>query len=173
MAALGQALARRTTDDRLDNDDDNASRQAGELVAAVIDVILATLGGAPRDLRDAALLCLASDTLARESELVRVAVEHLHFNRGTDRWTLWLPFSKTNRLGAASDYRYVDEATMARIRAWQAAAGIEGGLLFGPLAVGDGTRSERRWRPVRRCRWSRCSRGRWRGSFAVARSSPA
>jgi integrase len=131
-AALGQALARRTTrDGRPDNG--NASRQAGELVAADIDVILASLGRTPRDRRDAALLCLASDTLARESELVRVAVEHLHFNRGSGRWTLWLPFSKTNRLGDAADYRYVDEATMARIRDWQAAAGIEGGLLFRPL----------------------------------------
>jgi integrase len=52
--------------------------------------------------------------LARESELVRVAVEHLHFNRGSGRWTLWLPFSKTNRLG-------------------DAAAGIDSGLLFRPL----------------------------------------
>jgi hypothetical protein len=58
-----------------------------------------------------------SDTLARELELVRVAVEHLHFHRGSGRWTLWLPFSKTNRLGEEADYRYVDEATMARIRA--------------------------------------------------------
>lgn len=64
-AALGQVLARRITPDgRLDNG--NASRQAGELAATDIDSILATLGSAPRDLRDAALLCLASDTLLAE-----------------------------------------------------------------------------------------------------------
>ncbi|WP_445147303.1 tyrosine-type recombinase/integrase [Dyella sp. Tek66A03] len=131
-AAIGQALARRTSSDgRPDNG--NASRQAGELVATDIARILASLGRTPRDLRDAALLCLASDTLARESELVRVAVEHLQVNRSTGRWTLWLPFSKTNRLGDEADYRYVDEATVARIRAWQSAAGIQDGLLFRPV----------------------------------------
>jgi hypothetical protein len=65
-----QALARRrTADGRPDND--NASRQAGELGAVDIDLVLASLGTAPRDQRDAALLCLASDvnTLEDDSHL--------------------------------------------------------------------------------------------------------
>lgn len=110
----------------------HARKQAGELDMAGIAAILATLGDSPRDLRDAALLSMASDTLCRESELVAINVEHLHHNRRRNTWSLHVPFSKTNQDGAAPDYRFVSLETMARVRAWQAAAGIDEGALFRP-----------------------------------------
>ena len=54
-----------------------------------------------------------------------------------------MPYSKTNQDGAAEDHRFLSEATVARIRAWQAVAGISDGPLFRPLGGrpkgGDGT----------------------------------
>lgn len=120
----------------------HARKQAGELDMAGIETILGTLGDSPRDLRDAALLSMASDTLCRESELVAIQVEHLHHNRRRNTWSLHVPFSKTNQDGAAPDYRFVSLATIARVRAWQTAAGIAEGALFRstggrPKADGD------------------------------------
>jgi len=115
---------------RLKTTGGHARKQAGELDMAGIETILASLGDSPRDRRDAALLSMASDTLCRESELVAIRVEHLHHNRRRNTWSLHVPFSKTNQDGAAPDYRFVSLATMARVRAWQAAAGIDEGALF-------------------------------------------
>ncbi len=117
---------------RLKSTGGHARKQAGELDMAGIAAILATLGDGPRDLRDAALLAIASDTLCRESELVAIRVEHLHHNRRRNTWSLHVPFSKTNQDGAAPDYRFVSRETIARIRAWQAASGISEGALFRP-----------------------------------------
>jgi integrase len=110
-----------------------ARRQAGELDMVGVETIVSTLGTEPRDLRDAALLSIASDTLCRESELVAIQVEHLHHNRRRNTWSLHVPYSKTNQDGSAPDYRFVSEATMARVRAWQVAAGITEGVLFRPI----------------------------------------
>ncbi len=115
---------------RLKTSGGHARKQAGELDSAGIETILATLGDSLRDLRDAALLSMASDTLCRESELVAIRVEHLHHNRRRNTWSLHVPFSKTNQDGAAPDYRFVSAETIARVRAWQAAAGISEGPLF-------------------------------------------
>jgi len=111
----------------------HARKQAGELDMAGVGAILATLGDSPRDLRDAALLALASDTLCRESELVAIHVGHLHHNRRCTTWSLHVPFSKTNQEGTTPDYRFVSLETIARVRAWQAAAGITDGALFRPI----------------------------------------
>lgn len=110
----------------------HARKQAGELDMAGVEIILATLGDSPRDLRDAALLSMASDTLCRESELVAIRVEHLHHNRRRNTWSLHVPFSKTNQDGAAPDYRFVSLETIRRVRAWQAASKISEGHLFRP-----------------------------------------
>lgn len=115
---------------RLKTSGGHARKQAGELDMAGIEIILATLGDSPRDLRDAALLSMASDTLCRESELVAIRIEHLHHNRRRNTWSLHVPFSKTNQDGAAPDYRFVSLETIARVRAWQAAALISEGFLF-------------------------------------------
>jgi integrase len=108
-------------------------RQAGELDAGGVDAILITLGESPRDLRDAALIAVASDTLCRESELVAIRCEDIAQNRRRRTWSLHVPYSKTNQDGAAEDHRFLSEATITRIRAWQAAAGITEGPLFRPL----------------------------------------
>lgn len=118
---------------RLKSTGGHARKQASELDSAGVETILASLGDSPRDLRDAALLAIASDTLCRESELVAIWVEHLHHNRRRNTWSLHVPFSKTNQDGAAPDYRFVSLTTIARVRAWQAAAGITEGALFRPL----------------------------------------
>jgi len=117
---------------RLKSSGGHGRKQAGELDMAGIEAILATLGGTPRDLRDAALLSIASDTLCRESELVAIRVEHLHHNRRRNSWSLHVPFSKTNQDGGTPDYRFVSLEAIARVRAWQAAAGIVEGPLFRP-----------------------------------------
>jgi integrase len=108
-------------------------KQAAELDMGGVAAILATLGDSPRDLRDAALLSLASDTLCRESELVAIDVAHLHLNRRRNTWSLHVPFSKTNQDGESADYRFVSHETMARIRVWQGVSGIADGLLFRPV----------------------------------------
>lgn len=59
----------------------HARKQDGELDSAGITAVLAILGDSPLDLRDAALLSLASDTPCRGSELLAVRVEHLRQNR--------------------------------------------------------------------------------------------
>ncbi len=115
---------------RLKTSGGHARKQAGELDSAGIATILASLGDSPRELRDAALLSMASDTLCRESELAAIRVEDLHHNRRRNTWSLHVPFSKTNQDGAAPDYRFVSLETMVRVRAWQAAAGITEGALF-------------------------------------------
>jgi integrase len=115
---------------RLKTSGAHARKQAGELDMAGIEIILASLGDSPRDLRDAALLSMASDTLCRESELVAVRVEDLHHNLRRNTWSLHVPFSKTNQDGAAPDYRFVSLETIARVRAWQTASGICEGPLF-------------------------------------------
>lgn len=117
---------------RLKTTGGHTRKQAGELDIAGIEAILASLGQTPRDLRDAALLSIASDTLCRESELVAIRIEDLHHNRRRNTWSLHVPFSKTNQDGTTPDYRFVSAETMARIHAWQSAAGITEGLLFRP-----------------------------------------
>lgn len=119
---------------KLNDSDGNARKQAGELDMLGVEAILATLGDSPRDLRDAALLSIASDTLCRESELVAVHWTHLHHNRRRNAWSLHVPFSKTNQDGSAVDHRYVSLATIERVRAWKAAANITSGPLFIALA---------------------------------------
>jgi len=105
----------------------NAPKQAAALKSDGVAAILETLGSSLRDLRDAALLCLASDTLCRESELVRARVEEVSPNG--DEFSLQLSHSKTDqeRVGA---YRYCSEETKRRLDVWCRAAGISRGFLF-------------------------------------------
>lgn len=118
---------------RLKTSGGNARRQAAELDMAGVAMILASLGDSPRDLRDAALISIASDTLCREAELVAIHVEHLHQNRRRNTWSLHVPYSKTNQDGAAPDYRFVSNETIAHVRRWQSISGIKAGPLFRPV----------------------------------------
>lgn len=105
----------------------NAPRQAPPLRASDIETILKTLGDRPIDLRDAALIALASDTLCRESELVRIKLED--FSQTGDGWAVDVRRSKTDQEGLGST-RYCSPATKARIDAWCSRAGIDRGLIF-------------------------------------------
>lgn len=105
----------------------NAARQAKALKSTHVEQILASLGDSPRDLRDAALISLASDTLCRESELVALRVED--FEQSTPHWAVDLRRSKTDQEGLGSS-RFCSTETKARIDAWCAAAGITSGFMF-------------------------------------------
>jgi len=110
----------------------NAKKQAEPLKDSQVERILETLGNAPRDLRDAALIALASDTLCRESELVRSRREDLQPASDGVNWTLYVGQSKTDQEGIGA-YRFCSRATKERIDRWCATAGITTGYLFLPL----------------------------------------
>lgn len=118
---------------RLAEHDANAPVQAEPMRTTHVRQILATLGEAPLDLRDAALISLASDTLCRESELALLKREHI--KRSGDAWSVDLRRSKTDQAGLGSA-RYCSPATKARIDAWCNIAGIERGHLFIPVGKG-------------------------------------
>jgi integrase len=112
---------------KLGKDRTKAPKQAKALKSADVARILSKLGDGLRDLRDAALISLASDTLCRESELVRVCLEDIR--RQGEAYVLKVHFSKTDQEGIGSE-RYVDPATKERIDRWCHAAGIRKGYLF-------------------------------------------
>ena len=111
----------------------NTRKQTTQMIRKDVDTVIGKTGQTPRDLRDAALISLASDTMMRESELVAVRVEDFEQNRHKGTWTIVVPFSKTDQAGTGSDIRFVSRETMERVRAWQVAAGIASGLLFRPI----------------------------------------
>ena len=88
--------------------------------------VAASTGGSVRGLRDAALLAVMSDGLLRVSEAAGIEVADIEAEGAN---TLTIRRSKTDQeaKGAA---RYIGEPTVARVRGWLEAAGIEGGPLF-------------------------------------------
>lgn len=117
---------------RLSTLERTAPTQATPLQMPAVAAILAKLGDSPHELRDGAMLALASDTLCRESELVRVVLEDIEPDPSTGAWTLRVGKSKTDGLRRGS-YRYVSPDTKARIDRWCAAHGINSGPLFVPI----------------------------------------
>lgn len=105
----------------------NGTKQATGLKSSDVAIILSRLGDSLLDLRDSALIALASDTLCRESELVVARLEDLEPS-GED-WVLAVHKSKTDQEGIGS-HRFCSNETKARIDAWCTAAGIRGGYLF-------------------------------------------
>lgn len=110
---------------------DNAPRQTQPLRSDHVEAIHAALGDSLLDLRDAALLGLASDTLCRESELVSLKIEDI--SSTGDSWVVDVRISKTDQEGLG-DARYCSSETKALIDRWCQAAGISRGYLF--LAIG-------------------------------------
>lgn len=107
--------------------DRNSPTQTEPLKSMQIQQILAVMGEAPIDLRDAALLCLASDTLCRESELTQLRLEDFH--QAGDGWTVDIRRSKANQEGLG-DTRFCSNQTKHRVDVWCQAAGISGGRIF-------------------------------------------
>lgn len=110
--------------------DNFAPQQAEPMRTTHVERILASLGTSPLDLRDAALISLASDTLCRESELTKLTIED--FTRSSEAWVVDVRWSKTDKDGMGTT-RYCSPETKARIDAWCACAGISSGLLFIPI----------------------------------------
>ena len=108
----------------------NAPQQAEPMRSTHVQQILATLGDSPLDLRDAALISLAWDTLCRESELIAINLEDI--KRSGDAWAVDLRNSKTDQEGLGTT-RYCSPETKARIDAWCKSAGIERGPIFLPV----------------------------------------
>lgn len=111
----------------------NAPKQAEPLRTEHVRQILATLGESPLDLRDAALISLASDTLCRESELAVLTVDTIE--RAGAGWSVDLRRSKTDQAGLGTA-RYCSPAAKARIDTWCESAGIKEGYLFIPVGKG-------------------------------------
>ena len=104
-------------------------RQAKGLTMADLEIILATLDpDQPRDLRDAALLCTAFETMFRRSELVGLRVEDLSVEAdGSGR--MFLAHSKTDQEGAGV-LQYLTPSTVELLQNWMAVSGITAGPLF-------------------------------------------
>jgi len=109
----------------------NAPRQAAPLKQQHVATILDALGDTPHDLRDAALISLASDTLCRESELASVTLD-LFERDEQGSWTLALGKIKNDQEGIGS-YRYVSDKSKTLIDRWCAVANIKDGYVFLPL----------------------------------------
>lgn len=104
-------------------------RQAKGLTLVDRDRILATLNDAdPRDVRDAALLSMAYETMCRRSELVALQLEQISREKdGTGR--VLLERSKTDQEGEGA-MLYLSPATTARVQRWVELAALESGPLF-------------------------------------------
>ena len=118
-------------------------KQAAPMRRGHVDVALGKLGARPMDFRDAALVALAYDTLARASDLVALNVGDVR-PEGPDA-VAYIARSKTDQEGEG-DFRFVARDTFARVVAWVEAAGLEEGEpLFVPMSRNDrGDRLTRR-----------------------------
>lgn len=109
------------------------STRSGELNADGVEVILASLGTSLRDLRDAALLAVASDTLCTSSELVAIRVDQVASLATGKGGLLHVIPPKTGKKASQESYRTLSPDTMRRISIWLDKAGIREGALFLPL----------------------------------------
>lgn len=104
-------------------------RQAKGLTMADLETILATLDPEkPRDVRDAALLCTAFETMFRRSELVALNV--CDFTVETDgSGRMFLAHSKTDQEGVGV-IQYLTPGTVELLKTWLEMSGISDGPLF-------------------------------------------
>jgi len=104
-------------------------RQAQGLTVDALERLLGSLNSSePRDVRDAALVSLAYETMCRRGELVALKVEDLTREAdGSGR--LFLPRGKTDQEGAGAVV-YVSPETMTLIDRWLALAAHPQGALF-------------------------------------------
>jgi integrase len=113
--------------------------QAAPMRRSDIEAALGRMGPSLIELRDAALLSLAYDSLARASELVALNVSDVQ--HGGNGATVYIARSKTDQEGAGQ-YRFVAPDTFARVMAWVAAARLDPAApLFIPMShAGAGDR---------------------------------
>jgi integrase len=105
-------------------------RQAQGLTLSDVEKIVGAMGNTDaRDLRDAAPLHLAYETMCRRSELIALDVEDLSRDNEDGSGRLLLARAKADQEGEGS-LLYVSPETMARIERWLSLAGHERGRLF-------------------------------------------
>lgn len=105
-------------------------RQAQGLTLTEMDKILTSLNETdPRDVRDAALLRLAYETMCRRSELVALEVQQLSRETSDGSGRLLLERAKADQESEGT-VLYVSPETMARIERWLALGGHTQGALF-------------------------------------------
>lgn len=104
-------------------------RQAkGLTLDAVEDIVAGLDRSKPRDVRDAALISTAFETLFRRSELIVLRIEDLSEEAdGSGR--VFLPNSKTDQEGSGF-LQYLSPETLGRIKDWLAIAGLVEGPIF-------------------------------------------
>lgn len=104
-------------------------RQAKGLTLDAIETIVASLDlSIPRDLRDAALVSTAFETMFRRSELIVLRIEDLSEEAdGSGR--IFLPSSKTDQEGSGF-LQYLSPETLGLIKDWLALAGLVDGPIF-------------------------------------------
>ena len=117
---------------RMSNDNGTRQSQAAPLNRPLVEKLLATCGDRLIDRRDAALISLAYDTLARRSELIAFDVTDLSFtDDGTG--TVLIRRSKTDQAGEGQ-VRFVAHDTAELVKAWLAE--IDDGALFRSVSKG-------------------------------------
>lgn len=115
--------------------------QAKPMQRATIDRALAGMGDTLLDLRDAAIITLAYNSLCRASELVALDVADLEADESDGSGVILIRRSKTDQDGQGL-HRYVSSDTMARLSAWISAARLDtDSPLFVPMSrKGQGER---------------------------------
>jgi len=116
-----------------------AQSQAYGLSSGEVDKMMQAMGNSLHDLRDAALLMVAADTLCRRSELAAMCREHMEHDARARSWSVVIPFSKTDQEGEGM-IRYVSPEAHAAVARWCKAAGIVVGPLF--RAIGGRPRAD-------------------------------
>lgn len=113
-------------------------KQAKPMTRATVDAALSNLGTRLVDLRDAALVSIAYDTLCRSSELVALRVADIDLD-ADGGGSVYIARSKTDQDGEGG-YRYIAPDTMQRVAAWIKAArlGEDAYLFFSLSPVGSG-----------------------------------
>ena len=110
-----------------------------ELNADNIRTILASLGDSLRELRDAALLTVASDTLYKPAELVALCVEHIvPCDDGSGE--VWLA-SQRDLPVSFQGIRRLSADTLRRVQRWCEAMNLRQGPVF--LAIGGRPKLQR------------------------------
>ncbi len=106
-----------------------ASQRRNRHVGLSLTAMLAACRDDLQGLRDAALLSLGYDGGLRVSELTAVLYENISLDADDGSGLLLLPRSKTDQ-GGQGAYVWLSPDTMRRIARWQAASGIDAGLLL-------------------------------------------
>ncbi|HVG48191.1 MAG TPA: tyrosine-type recombinase/integrase [Rubellimicrobium sp.] len=102
----------------------SATRQAAPLGKLEVRRALKSLGNSRRDLRDRALLLVASDTWCRSAELVAFRVRDV-LPQANGSGLLFIARSKTDPDGRGA-YAYLSPQGLAAVRHWVEVAGLSG-----------------------------------------------